>query len=141
MKRLSFLIVFLPLFLSAQDNCSKTIEKHIVLAKPGEKFVSLPKNTTSIHLVGDFNDSCALYLDNKLIFRHFVATDPLLGDSRYSITGSKKANGRTPILKMILINKMVCFEAKINFKYPVLEIRYFDGKWILTYTNKVAQLE
>ncbi|HEV7780555.1 MAG TPA: hypothetical protein VGO58_04770 [Chitinophagaceae bacterium] len=142
MKYLFIILFFIPLFAAAQPNCKTApVEIFIVKAKESEKKIARTKGRIMVVPVGDFDDSSLLYINDVLIFARYLQTDPLFSHSHYSISVSKKAANGKALLKMWLWNKKICFTSPVNFKYPVLEIRYYDNKWILTYTDRVVELE
>lgn len=142
MKNILLLFLLVPVFTHSQDNCKVLpIEKHVVLAKKGEPVVKKDKDHIQIRLVGDFDDSCWITVNRQLIFRHYVSSNFLLGSSGYSIALNKMYKKNGAFLKVFPYNKNVCFTEKVDYNYPVLEIRFYDNKWILTYTNKIAHLE
>lgn len=147
MKNFIYYIVVLLLFLGCKSlsksdlksECGNTFEVQYI--KNGKYTLSKQerdKNYITIYFESTFNDKIKIDINQKEIFNKEVVTNENKPDD-YSDAFIYKINpeDKTFLLKGFSERNNTCFEIPINPKYRIIYLFYYQGKWVVRFSNNL----
>lgn len=145
MKNIIYCIIVLSILFGCKSlskselksDCGNTFE---VQYDNGGKY-QLPKeerdkNYFTFYFEDTFNDKIKIEINQKEVFNKKIITNDKKPDD-YSDAFVYKMNlkDKTYLLKGISEQNKTCFEIPINTKYRIIYLFYYQGQWVIRFSN------